>query len=104
MLKAIKILFDWTESDIAAWERIRQKGQWQFALWYGLAFSGIMFLVIGAVTIFTWAQAKENLASLIFQLVFAAIICLLGGLIASLATWWMEEHIYWKIMHSRPSQ
>jgi hypothetical protein len=63
MLKTVKILFDWTPSDITAWERIRQKGLPRFMLWYGLAFSGIMFLVMGTVglkSIFT--EKLRNLA------------------------------------------
>jgi hypothetical protein len=101
MLKAVKKLFDWTPSDIAAWERIRQRGLWHFVQWYGLAFSGIMFIVMGTVTFFTWTQTPASLASLLFQLVFVAIVCLLGGLITSLVTWWMEESIYRKITQSR---
>ena len=101
MLKAIKKLFDWTESDIAAWEKIRQKGLWRFMLWYGLGFSGIMFLVMGIVTFFTWLPAPAGLASLFFQLIVVAIVCLLGGFITSLVTWWMEDGIYRKITQSR---
>ena len=104
MLQAVKKLFDWTENDIAAWERIRQKGLLRFMIWYGLAFSGIMFLVMGAVTFFTWLQTITSLASLLFQLAFVATVCLLGGLITSLVTWWMEEYIYQKITQSRPLQ
>ena len=104
MLQAVKKLFDWTENDIAAWERIRQKGLRRFILWYGLAFSGIMSLVMGAVTFFTWLQTITSLASLLFQLAFVATVCLLGGLITSLVTWWMEEYIYQKITQSRPLQ
>lgn len=103
MFQAVKKLFDWTPSDIAAWESIRQKGLWHFTCWYGLAFSGIMFIVMGAVTVFTWAQAPANFASLLFQLAFVAGVCLLGGLIASLLTWWMEERIYQNSMRSRSS-
>ena len=101
MRQAVKKLFDWTPGDIAAWVKIRQKGLGHFILWYGLAFSGIMFLVMGAVTIFTWFQAPVSLASLVFQLAFVASACLVGGLIASLATWWMEERIYRKITQPR---
>ena len=101
MLKAIKKLFDLTESDIAAWEKIRQKGLWRFMLWYGLGFSGIMFLVMGIVTFFTWLPAPAGLASLFFQLIVVAIVCLLGGFITSLVTWWMEDGIYRKITQSR---
>ena len=104
MLQAVKKLFDWTENDIAAWERIRQKGLRRFMLWYGLAFSGIMFLVMGTVTFFTWLQTITSLASLLFQLAFVATVCLLGGLITSLVTWWMEEYIYRRITQSRSLQ
>jgi hypothetical protein len=99
MIKIVKKLFDWTKSDIAAWEKIRKKGLMYFVLWYGLAFSGMMFLATGVVTFFAWKPA--SLASLLFQLAFVAIICLLGGLITSLVTWWMEESIYRKITQSR---
>jgi hypothetical protein len=102
MLKTVRKLFDWTPSDITAWESIRQKGLWHFGLWYGFAFSGIMFLVMGAVAFFTWFQLLASFASLLFQLIFVAIVCLLGGLIASLVTWWMEERIYRKIAKFRP--
>jgi hypothetical protein len=101
MLKTVKKLFGWTPSDIAAWEKIRQKGLRRFMLWYGLAFSGIMFLVMGAVTLFSWLQSPASFASLLFQLVVVASVCLLGGIITSLLTWWMEERIYRKIMLSR---
>jgi hypothetical protein len=101
MLQTVKKLFGWTPSDIAAWEKIRKKGLWHFELWYGLAFSGIIFMVMGIVIFFTWVQVAVSLASLLFQLAFAAIVCLLGGLVTSLATWWIEEHIYRKIVQSR---
>jgi hypothetical protein len=102
MLSAVKKLFDWTESDIEAWERIREKGLWRFMRWYGLGFSGILFIVMSAVTFFSWLQASSAMASLLFQLLFTAALCLLGGLIASLGTWWLEENIYLKIMRFRP--
>jgi hypothetical protein len=102
MLSAVKKLFDWTESDIAAWERIRKKGLWRFMSWYGLGFSGILFIVISTVTFFSWLQASAGITSLLFQLLFTATLCLLGGLIASLGTWWLEENIYLKIMRFRP--
>lgn len=34
--------------------------------------------------------------NLIVELGFIALVCLLGGLVASLATWWMEEKLYQK--------
>lgn len=102
MRQTVKKLFDWTESDIAAWERIRQKGLWHFIGWYGmLAFGGAMFSLTGLVTFFAWFRTSGGLANLLFQLGFAASACLLGGLITSLVTWWMEESIYRKIMRSR---
>jgi hypothetical protein len=104
MLKTVKKLFDWTPSDIAAWEKIRQKGLLRFMLWYSLTFSGIIFFVMGTLTFFTWVQAAASLASLLFQLIFVGIICLLGGLITCLLTWWMEEHIYRRITQSRSLQ
>jgi len=71
-------------------------------LWYGLTFSGIMFLIAGIVALFTWARPVESIASLIFQLTLVAVVCLLGGLIVSLFTWWLEESIYQRILRSRP--
>ena len=67
MLKTVKKLFDWTPSDIAAWGKIRQKGLRRFMLWYGLAFSGIMFLVMGTVTFFTWAKRLRALPACFFN-------------------------------------
>jgi hypothetical protein len=61
MLKTVKKLFDWTPSDIEAWERIRQKGLPRFMLYYGLAFSGIMFLMMGIVSFFTWEKRQRAL-------------------------------------------
>ena len=55
----------------------------------------------GHSDLFTWVQVAVSLASLLFQLAFVAIVCLLGGLITSLVTWWMEDGIYRKIVQSR---
>jgi hypothetical protein len=100
----IQKLFDWTPRDIAYWEKLRQKGLWKFIGWYGVVISGsLMFLVFGLVTFFIWlsqvAGAQITPASWIFlagQLIFVALVCLLGGLINSLITWVVEERLYRK--------
>ncbi len=101
MLKTVKKLFDWTPSDIAAWEKIRQKGLGHFLLWYELSFGGVMFVLLGAVNFFNWIGTSASLAFLLFELAVICSVCLLGGIIVSLATWWLEERIYRKIMQTR---
>ena len=95
--------FNWTASDVAAWEQIRKKGWLQFTLSYGLAlFGGALFVLIGGVvTILAWSQ--RQFASLIPQLVLIAVLCLLGRLICGLSTWAMEEKLYYKFkkIHSQ---
>ena len=102
MQKAIKKLFDWTPRDIAAWEKMRQPSWRHFVFWYGvIGFGPILFGVAGGITFFAWLLAPVGLASLLFQLAFVACVCLLGGLITGLLTWWLEEGIYQKIIKSR---
>ncbi len=102
MKKAIKKLFDWTPSDILAWEKIRQQGFLHFVICYGvITFGSILFIIMGGITIITWLLEAESFVSLLFQLAFVASICLLGGLIAGLLTWWLEDGIYLKIKKSR---
>ncbi len=43
------------------------------------------------------ALAPVSFASLLFQLTFDAIVCLSGGLVTGLLTWWLEDGIYQKI-------
>ena len=102
MIEAIKKLFIWTPSDVAAWEKIRQRGFGRFVLWFGvLGFGGFLFLVAGIVTLIGWFTAQTGFAALLFRLAVALGVCLLGGLIAGLLTWWLEDGIYKWIKKSR---
>ena len=104
MIKAIKKLFDWTPSDVAAWEKFRQPGWWHFVWSYGVLFFGTFLLIItGALTLINWLRAQAGLDSLFFQLAVDAAVCLVSGWITGLLTWWLEDSIYWKIIKSRPS-
>ena len=42
-----------------------------------------------------------SMDSLLLQLAFSVCVCLLGGLITGLLTWWLEDGIYQKIKKSR---
>jgi hypothetical protein len=102
MKKTIKKLFDWTASDTQAWEKIRQRGFWHFIIRYGmLGFGLFLFILSGVATVLSWRQAPNGLSGLLFQLTFVAGVCLSGGLITGLLTWWLEDSIYRKIMKSR---
>jgi hypothetical protein len=100
----IKKLFDWTPRDIAYWEKIRQRGLGKFILWYGLLISGgLLFLVFGLATFFLWLKlawgtpvTSSSVYFLVGQLVFVALVCLLGGMINSLVTWVVENRLYRK--------
>jgi hypothetical protein len=100
----IKKLFDWTPRDIAYWEKIRQRGLGKFILWYGLLITGgLLFLVFGLATFFLWLRqawgtpvTSSSLYFLVGQLVFVALVCLLGGMINSLVTWAVENRLYRK--------
>ena len=101
MIKAIKKLFDWTPSDIAAWEKMRQPGAWHFVAWYGLiGFGSFLLLVTGAITLFNWFRQPGTPASLFLQLAADVLIFLAGGLITGLSTWWLEDGIYKRIIKS----
>jgi len=92
----LKKLFDWTPRDTADWEKIRSRGLLRFILVYGLGlFGGILFVLLGgAATLLRWHKAQtENLIS---ELIVIALICLLGGLVNSLVTWFVEERLYEK--------
>jgi len=53
----LKKLFDWTPSDIAQWEKIREKGLRHFVYWYGIQrFSGILFIFFGWDSVFCMGQ------------------------------------------------
>jgi len=66
MIKAIRKLFDWTPSDIAAWEKIRQPGLWHFVAWYGLTgFASILFIITGAITLINWLRTPTSSESLL---------------------------------------
>ena len=98
----IKKLFDWTPRDIAYWEKIRLGGLGKFIVWYGMLITGgVLFLVFGLVTVFLWLRqtwgTQITPSSLIFlfgQLIFVALVCLLGGLVNSLITWVVENRLY----------
>lgn len=100
----IKKLFDWTPRDIAYWEKIRQKGLLKFIGWYGVVISsGLLFLVFGLVTFFSWLKhiwnsqlSQANLIILGVQLIFVALVCLVAGIVNSLITWVVEERLYRK--------
>ena len=100
----IKKLFDWTPRDIAYWEKIRQKGLRYFIGWYGIVITGgLLLIVFGLVTFFIWLRqvvgAQITPASLIFlvgQLIFVALVCLVGGIVNSLISWVVEERLYRK--------
>ena len=99
----LKKWFDWTPNDIAAWERIRAKGVWRFVLWYGVGlFGGGLSILLGGVTLFRWIQSPVSLAGLALELALVASLCLLGGVLNSLLTWWLEESIYRTIISARP--
>ena len=98
MKKTIKKLFDWTPSDVLAWEKIRKQGLWHFVLCYGVfTFGMALFILTGGVTFIIWVLEPVSFTSLLFQLVFVASVCLLGGLTTGLLTWWLEDAIYQKI-------
>ena len=99
----IKKYFDWTPRDIAAWEAIRSRGLLRFVLGYGLVgFGGLMFVLLGGAAVFLWIRASipswepgsARFIFLVLELVFIAALCLAGGLVTSLLTWFMEEKIY----------
>jgi len=100
----IKKLFDWTPSDIAYWERIRQKGLGRFILLYGLLISGGgLFLIFGLIFLLSWLRkavgSPITSVTIIFvagQLFFTALVCLAGGVVNSLLTWVVEERLYKK--------
>jgi hypothetical protein len=100
----IKKLFDWTPRDIAYWEKIRQKGLRRFIGWYGVVITGgLLFLVFGLLTFYGYLRqvwgTQITSASWIFlagQLIFVAVVCLVGGIINSLITWVVEERLYRK--------
>ena len=100
----LKKYFDWTPSDLAAWEKIRAKGLRHFILWYGFKlFSGVLFLFLGGAVFLGWLKASlegqnPSIAAMGLQLLFVAAICLAGGLLTALATWWMEENIYHRLL------
>lgn len=100
----IKKLFDWTVRDIAYWEEIRQKGLRYFVAWYGLLITGgLLFLVLGGVTLFGWIRlvygtqiTRMNWIFLAGQLIFVGLMCLIAGIANSLITWVVEERLYRK--------
>ena len=97
----LKKWFDWTPRDIAAWEKIRAKGLGRFLLGYSSLVGGGLFVIVGSISFFRWRQAAADLASLGLELLLMVFGCLLGGLLNSLLTWWLEERIYRKIVAGR---
>ena len=99
----LKRFFDWTPADVAAWEKLRARGLRHFVLWYGIQlFAGLLFLFLGGAALLlrvkdVFEHQAASIIGLVLELLFIAIACLLGGLIAGLATWALEEHIYRKI-------
>ncbi len=99
----LKKYFDWTPSDIQKWEELRAKGLAYFIGWFGLKlFAGWVFLLVGAGILFFWVRGwlqngSANPGLLALELLAAAVVCVLGGLIAAVATWALEESIYRKI-------
>ena len=100
-----KKFFNWTSRDIAAWEGIRSGGLLRFIAGYGLiGFGGLMFLLLGGATFLIWlwgfvrnrapATSTAQFVFLGLELAFIAALCLVGGLVSSLVTWFMEEKIY----------
>ena len=100
----LKKYFDWTPSDVAAWEKLRARGQVRFVLWYGVQlFGGLLFLFLGGAVIILWLKdflehQAGSFRGLVLELLFVAAACLLGGLITALVTWAVEEGIYRKIV------
>ena len=68
----------------------------RFVLVYGLGlFGGLLFVLLGgAAALLRWRKAQTD--NLISELIVIALICLLGGLVNSLVTWFVEEKLYQK--------
>lgn len=78
------------------------QGFWHFVLCYGIfTFGMALFILTGGVTFIIWVLEPVSYTSLLFQLVFVACVCLLGGLTTGLLTWWLEDAIYKKIKKNR---
>ena len=100
----IKKLFDWTPRDIAYWEKIHQRGLWNFIRWYGMVISaGLLFLIFSLMTFIGWFRqdvgtlsVQTNWIILVGQLLFVAGISLAAGITNSLITWLVEERLYRK--------
>ena len=59
-------------------------------LWYGLGFGGLLFVLIEVATVLV------QFPNTLLQLGLTALVCLLGGLVNGLLTWWMEDTLYRK--------
>jgi hypothetical protein len=100
----IKKLFEWTQRDIAFWEKVQHKGLLNFIGWYGVIITGgVFFLVFGFVTLISWFRqvsgrpiTQTNWVFLAVQLIFVALLCLVAGITNSLITWVVEERLYRK--------
>jgi len=103
----LKKYFDWTPSDIAAWEQLRAKGLPRFILWFGIQIFALwLFVIVAVALVLFWIKdALANQATapavLALQLLLAAAACLIGGFVAALSTWALEESIYRKLMQKQ---
>ncbi len=108
--EGLKKYFVWTQRDLAQWEALRSKGPLHFVVKYGLAFSGIFFIFLGGLPFITrlvfsilgGTYSLQFLLYQVLQLLLTALLCLLAGLVNSLATWWLEEKLYWKYKANYP--
>ncbi len=100
----IKKLFDWTPRDIAAWEKIQQKGLGKFILWYGMAVTGgLLFLALGIAAVVSWLRrtlgqpiTSADWLFLLVQLVLLVLVSCIAGISNSLITWRVEQRLYRK--------
>ncbi len=100
----LKKWFDWTPRDISYWEKIRQRGLGNFIVWYGILITGgLLFIVFGILTTLIWLRqawgkpvTPSSLFFLLGEIIFVALVCLLGGIINSLVTWVVENRLYVK--------
>ncbi len=100
----LKKYFDWTSRDIAYWEKVRQRGLLKFIIWYGVVISaGLFFVLFGLLRFFSWLRqamvepiTSTSLVFLVGQLVGVLVVSLIAGVVNSLITWVVEEHLYRK--------
>ena len=74
------------------WPAIRARGRWRFVLLRGLAlWGGLMFLGMAALVAFRLGLQHPRLP---LVLVLALPLCLFGGLVWGLLTWFFNERIF----------